>query len=135
MGESMTVTYLDELRLRGEAPVRARATMVLGGLATGLACKMIQGDKPETLDKRVVAGVLLALEQADLYASGPVVTHLRMALALMMIKQTGPITQPLTAEQLRRWVTHNGFWPVIKAEAEQQQAGMRAAVAQAAEPK
>lgn len=130
MGDSMIKSYLAELRLRGEQPVRARATMVLGALVSGLASKMVSGQKPDTLDPRVVAGAVLALEQADLYQAGPVVAHLRLAAALM-IKQSGTITQPLTAEQLRRWVTANGFWQVVKAEVDVQQGNLLAAVVKA----
>ena len=126
--ESSTVTYLDELRLRGEAPIRARTTMVLAGLVADLSGRALHGQKPELLNHQVVAGAMLALEQAELYQAGPVVVHLRMALALMTIKQNGPIVQPISASHLQRWVKANGFWPEIKAELARQQQLMLAQV-------
>ena len=128
--ESYTVTYLDELRLRGDAPVRARTTLVLAGLVADLSGRALHGQKPEMLSSKVVAGAMMALEQAELYQAGPVLTHLRMALALMMIKQTGPIVQPISASHLQRWVKANGFWPAVRDERDRQYKLLQAMVSE-----
>lgn len=129
--EGLTKALLDELRLRGDGPVRSRAVVALAGLASGMGIGVLQGHKPAELKTVVVASAMMALQQADLYQGGPVLAHLRLALALMMIKQTGPIAQPLTAEQLQRWVAANGFWPAVQAELAVQLRGLQKAIATA----
>lgn len=131
MGENRTVTYLDELRQRGEATIKARTTLVLGGLVSDLAGRALNEQKPDKLQVKIVAGALMALEQAELYQAGPVVAHLRMALALMMIRQNGPLVQPITATHLLRWVQANGIGPAVKVEFDRQYQLLTAVVAKA----
>ena len=127
--DGSTVTYLDELRLRGDQAIRARTNMVLASLVADLSGRALRGQGPECLRMELLAGTLMALEQAELYSSGPVQVHLRMALALLMIRQDGPLTQPIGAESLRRWMNANKLWPAVRMERDKQLGMMRAAVA------
>lgn len=128
MGDNMTVTYLDEIRLRGEPPVRARITMILAALISGTAAKVVSGQRANTLDARVVAGALIGLAQCRLLPEGVAVTHLRLALACLLVKQTGAMAQPITDDLLKRWVQANHFWPTVETELKAQQQAMRQAV-------
>ena len=123
------MTYLDELRLRGDQTIRTRTNLVLAGLVADLSGRALRGQGPDCLRVELLAGTLMALEQAELYSQGLVQVHLRMVLAMLMIKQDGQLTQPIGAESLRRWLNANKLWPAVRVERGKQLGMMRAAVA------
>jgi len=127
MEPSMIPVYKEEIRLRGEQQVRARVIAVLGGLIGGLGTMAVQGKPVRELNVQVVAGALVALRQADLMATTPVVAHLRLALALLMVGNQVP-PSPLTAAVLQRWVQVNQFWPSVEREARRQDEALRGAI-------
>jgi len=126
MEASMIPVYRDEIRLRGEQQVRARVIAVLGGLIGGLGTMAVQGKPARELNVQLVAGALVALRQADLMPTTPVIAHLRLALAMLMVQQVPPA--PLTAAVLERWVQANQFWPTVERDAKRQYELLRHAV-------
>lgn len=127
MEKSMIEVYRDEIQLRGEQQVRARAIAVLGGLIGGLGTLAVQGRPARELNVQVVAGALLGLRQADMMQTTPVLAHLRLALAALMVGNQFP-PAPMTAAVLERWVKANQFWPSVEREAARQDQALRNAV-------
>ena len=127
MEPSMITVYKEEIWLRGEQQVRARVIAVLGGLIGGLGTMAVQGKPARDMNAQVVAGAMVALRQADLMATTPVVAHLRLALALLMVGNQVP-PAPLTAAVLQRWVQVNQFWPNVEREVRRQDEALRGAV-------
>ena len=127
MEPSMITVYKEEIWLRGEQQVRARVIAVLGGLIGGLGTMAVQGKPARDMNAQVVAGAMVALRQADLMATTPVVAHLRLALSLLMVGNQVP-PAPLTAAVLQRWVQVNQFWPNVEREVRRQDEALRGAV-------
>lgn len=126
-GVTMTTIYLREIELRGADVVRARVVSVIAGLCSGIATMAHQGRPLSDLDVRVLAGAWIALQQADLVPASMVVTHLRLALGCLTLRQNGaPV--PARADLLMRWIEACKLRATVEPEIGRQQTALRAAV-------